>query len=61
MAIVRLIGKIKTANGLEVNDHKREKEIANLREKLAKELCLSRNFVEKLFKLIIAEAKKIQL
>ncbi len=61
MAVVRLIGKIKTARGLAVSDKKREKEMENLRGQWAKELGLNRKLVEKIFKLIIKEAKKIQV
>jgi len=61
MDMARLIGKIKTESGLVIYDREREKEMNDLRQRLAKELRLDGGLVEKIFKLIISESKKVQL
>lgn len=56
-AVCKKIGKYKKKNGLPVQDLKREKQIMNNR---AKKSGLSKDFVQKLFKLIFKESKKVQ-
>jgi len=58
--ISRLIGKYKKEHNLKIEDKSREKEILiNLKQK-AKSWNISETFVEAIWKLILAESKKIQ-
>ena len=58
--ICKEIGGIKKQNGMAIKDEKREEEIfSKLREK-AKELDLDEEHVEKLFRLIIKNSRKIE-
>ncbi|MBU0457774.1 MAG: chorismate mutase [Nanoarchaeota archaeon] len=58
--IVDKIFKLKNELNLPKRDLEREKEMFEVRTKLAKKLDLSPNFIEKLFELIINESIKEQ-
>ena len=55
--IVRKIRKHKLKNYLSIKDKKREKEIINSK---IRNSALSKNFIKKLFNLVLTESKKIQ-
>lgn len=60
MGIVRVIGEIKKKNALPILDKKRKEEILKIKVQIAKELNLSKEFVENLFSLIHDEGVRIQ-
>ena len=60
MKLMPEIAKIKKAQGIPVFQPAREKEVIQLKKKLARENGLSEAFVEKAFKLIMKEAKEVQ-
>ena len=57
LIVIKEIGEFKKKNGLGIRDKKRENEI--LQDKIEKS-SLSREFVKKLFKLILNESRRIQ-
>ena len=58
--ICKEIGEIKEQNGLEVKDEKREQEIMSKLREEAKGLDLDEEHVEKVFRLIIENSRKVQ-
>lgn len=56
----REIGEIKLAQGMEIIDPSREKELYALYEKLSSEYKLEPEFVKMLFKLIIGYCRGVQ-
>lgn len=56
-AVCKKIGKYKSKRGILILDKKREKEII---KNLCKKTNFSRDFVKKLFCLILGESKKLQ-
>ena len=58
--ISKLIGKFKAEKNIEIEDSEREKELLNNLKKKAKNWKLNEEYVEKIWKMIIAESKKNQ-
>lgn len=58
---IREIAKLKQKQGIQLRDLNREKEVLKKWKETAADLSLSENFVEKLFKLVIAESVKVQV
>jgi len=58
--ICKEMGKIKKQNGLEVRNEKREQGIIFKLREGARELDLDEEYVEKLFRLMIENSRKIQ-
>lgn len=54
------VGKYKKENGLPLTQPEREKEILEAKRKLAQELGVDPDLIEKIFVLLFEEAKKIQ-
>lgn len=54
------IGKIKEKLKIKVTDNKREKELMQFYKKLSNEHELQPEFIKKLFKMIIANSRKLQ-
>jgi len=61
MKVVRQIGKYKKKNGIQITDTLREQAVIERVVSNGKKIGLSDKFIENLFKLIMVEAKKIQL
>ena len=59
-AYMPFVGKYKKENNLPFNQPEREKEILKSKGKMAKDLGLDPNFVEKVFLLIFKNSKEIQ-
>ncbi|MDP2720937.1 MAG: chorismate mutase [bacterium] len=58
--LVEKIGKIKSEKKVFVEDRKREKQIYDYVSDKSKELGLDTKFVKNVFKLILAESKRLQ-
>lgn len=60
MKIIDQVRKLKNECSLAIEDQVREKEVLNNAVQKGRNLCLSENFVRKLFALIIKESKRKQ-
>ena len=60
MQKAKKIGEIKRAKGLKIKDNEREREVIEKWKRKAKELNLSKEFVEKIVKEIIRESRDVQ-
>ena len=60
MDLVKMIGKFKKQNGVKILDEKREKEIFKRLREEAKKEKLNEDFINKLFKLVIKNSRKVQ-
>ncbi len=59
-SLMPAVGKYKKENKLPLTDLAREKEILESKKKIAKQLKLNPIFIEKIFKLLFKEGKKVQ-
>ena len=60
LKVVKKIGGYKRKNGLRIYDKQREKEMLDNLKKKAEKNCLDKNYLMKLFKIIIKNSKKAQ-
>ncbi len=60
LSVVEKIGEIKKKNKSKTVDNTRELEVLNLINNAARDLGVNQKFIEKIFKLIIKESKRIQ-
>ncbi|RLG59565.1 MAG: chorismate mutase [Candidatus Hydrothermarchaeota archaeon] len=60
MQKAKKIGEIKRTKGLKIKDNEREREVIEKWKRKAKELNLSKEFVEKIVKEIIRESRDVQ-
>lgn len=60
MAVSRTVGTVKKLNGMKIKDPKREKQLQALHKKLAKKHNITYSTLEKIFRLIMDESRKIQ-
>lgn len=60
MQKAKKMGEIKRAKGLKIKDNEREREVIEKWKRKAKELNLSKEFVEKIVKEIIRESRDVQ-
>ena len=60
MQKAKKIGEIKRTKGLKIKDSEREREVIEKWKRKAKELNLSKEFVEKIVKEIIRESRDVQ-
>jgi len=60
MQKAKKIGEIKRTKGLKIKDNEREREVIEKWKRKAKELNLSKEFVERIVKEIIRESRDVQ-
>jgi chorismate mutase len=58
--LVKKIGEIKVAHGIEIVDLEREEKLYTFYEKLSEQYQLPKTFVKRLFKLIINYSRMVQ-
>lgn len=60
MAVSRTVGTVKKLYGMKIKDSKREKQLQALHKKLAKKHNITYSTLEKIFRLIMDESKRVQ-